>query len=177
MNIAFQHRKHSCPANTDECHPAGLPRLQTNIWLSTHGSGGSVHGIRSDCVDTTCSSRSVHRPQGLNVSSVTMQALRRLGSQAGLLSKGVRSMGSSAKQVEGKAPSNTVDRIGLFATTVACVGIVGYDLMYPEEEFEGAIPNYPYLRMRTRDSYPWGTSNGLFEYHQIVGGTGEHHEH
>jgi hypothetical protein len=106
-----------------------------------------------------------------------MQGLRRLASQAGLLAQGVRSMGGSAKAIDGKVPSNTVDRIGLAITTALCVGFVGYDLMYPEEEFEGAIPNYPYLRMRTRDSYPWGTSNGLFEYHQIVGGTGEHHEH
>jgi hypothetical protein len=37
-----------------------------------------------------------------------------------------------------------------------------------QEEFEGQIPPYPYMRMRTRQTFPWGTDRGLFEVHQHV---------
>lgn len=37
-----------------------------------------------------------------------------------------------------------------------------------QDEFEGEIPPYPYMRMRTRETFPWGTDRGLFEVHQHV---------
>ena len=36
-----------------------------------------------------------------------------------------------------------------------------------KEEFEGEIPPYPYMRMRTRATHPWG-ERGLFEVHRHV---------
>lgn len=36
------------------------------------------------------------------------------------------------------------------------------------QEFEGEIPPYPYMRMRTRAEHPWGEL-GLFEIHRHVG--------
>jgi hypothetical protein len=37
-----------------------------------------------------------------------------------------------------------------------------------QEEFEGEIPPYPYMRIRTRQTFPWGTDRGPFEVHQHV---------
>lgn len=37
-----------------------------------------------------------------------------------------------------------------------------------QDEFEGEIPPYPYMRIRTRETFPWGTDKGLFEVHQHV---------
>jgi hypothetical protein len=37
-----------------------------------------------------------------------------------------------------------------------------------QDEFEGEIPPYPYMRMRTRETFPWGSDLGLFEKHQHV---------
>jgi hypothetical protein len=62
--------------------------------------------------------------------------------------------------------SGTADRIGLFVMIPLSAAFVGYDLLYPEEEFEGKIPHYPYLHIRTRDKYPWGNDRGPFEHHR-----------
>jgi len=87
-------------------------------------------------------------------------------------------MATAAQLAEGGGhKASAVDRIGLVVMLPACVVALAYDFVYPEEEFEGAIPNYPYLRMRTRDTFPWGSDRGLFEHHVIVGGTGEHEHH
>jgi len=104
-----------------------------------------------------------------------MQALRRIAGQAGLLPS-ARRMATAAQLEAAKAEkSHTVDTIGFWVMLPVCAIALAYDFVYPEEEFEGAIPTYPYLRMRTRETFPWGGERGLFEHHVIVGGTGEHH--
>jgi hypothetical protein len=45
-----------------------------------------------------------------------------------------------------------------------------------QQEFEGRIPYYPYMRMRQRAEFPWGKS-GLFEPHPRVVPDGEEPEH
>lgn len=99
-----------------------------------------------------------------------MQGLRRLASVA--LREGTRSMSAYAQtpaQLAGKGVhSGKADKIGLFIMLPVCAGFIGYDLLYPEEEFEGQIPHYPYLKMRTRERYPWGNDRGLFEHHRFI---------
>ena len=104
-----------------------------------------------------------------------MQALRRVASVA--LREGTRGFGytSQANQLVGKTHgSNTADKIGLFIMLPMSVGFISYDLMYPEEEFEGKIPHYPYLHIRTRDRYPWGNDRGPFEHHRECAGARAH---
>lgn len=107
-----------------------------------------------------------------------MQALRRLATEA-LRPAGTRSMGytSVASQIaSGKGHgSGKADKIGLLIMLPVCAAFIGYDILYPEEEFEGQIPWYPYLRMRTRTKYPWGNDRGLFEHHRFVVGEDEAH--
>ena len=116
-----------------------------------------------------------------------MQALRRLAAQAALLQPaGTRAMSitgpaSTPAAIKGaKHGSGRGDLIGCLVSLPACVAIVAYDLLYPEVEFEGQIPAYPYMRMRTREAFPWG-ERGMLEYHRLVGtdefshAHGEHH--
>lgn len=42
-----------------------------------------------------------------------------------------------------------------------------------QQEFEGRIAYYPYMRMRQRAEYPWGGPNGLFEPHPRIVPDGE----
>lgn len=44
-----------------------------------------------------------------------------------------------------------------------------------QQEFEGRIAYYPYMRMRQRAEFPWG-KNGLFEPHPRVVPDGEEPE-
>jgi hypothetical protein len=99
-----------------------------------------------------------------------MQALRTLVSRAGLLPAAKRSMTTAAQIAAdaGKPKGSMVDTIGVYTVTPIAIGVFIYDVIYPEEEFEGEIPPYPYMRMRTRSSYPWG-ENGPFEVHRLVG--------
>lgn len=53
------------------------------------------------------------------------------------------------------------------------VTIITYDIFFScvvavQDEFEGEIPPYPYMRIRTRETFPWGNDQGLFEKHQHV---------
>jgi hypothetical protein len=96
-----------------------------------------------------------------------MQAVKRLVAE--VARSGTRSMGytSNASQIVGKTHgSGTGDKIGLFVMLPVSAGFIGYDIMYPEEEFEGKIPHYPYLHIRTRAKYPWGNDVGPFEHHR-----------
>ncbi len=68
--------------------------------------------------------------------------------------------------ITGKS-SGTADYIGFFVTVPIAFGAIAMDIFYPPEEYEGHIPAYPYMRMRTRSMYPWG-GNGLFEHHPHV---------
>ncbi|KAI8465528.1 MAG: hypothetical protein J3K34DRAFT_84620 [Monoraphidium minutum] len=107
-----------------------------------------------------------------------MQGLRRLASVA-LQTTGKRSFGytSQASQLAAGEShgSGKADKIGLLIMLPVCAGFVGYDLMYPEEEFEGKIPHYPYLHIKTRERFPWGNDRGPFEHHRFIGGEEEGH--
>jgi hypothetical protein len=112
-----------------------------------------------------------------------MQALRRLAVQALQLQPlGARAMSitgpaSTPAAIKGaKHSSGRADLIGCMLAAPACIGIVAYDLVYPEEEFEGQIPAYPYMRMRTREEFPWG-ERGMLEYHRYVGTDELSHSH
>eukprot|EP00877_Chromochloris_zofingiensis_P000549 jgi/Chrzof1/10495/Cz05g00200.t1 len=105
-----------------------------------------------------------------------MQALRRLaGKCVTQPPAGARGMAGggynvSAAQLEAgpKHGSETVDKIGVMVGLPAVGLYVLYDFLYPEEEFHGKIPPYPYLRLRTKETFPWGTENGMMEYHRFV---------
>jgi len=50
--------------------------------------------------------------------------------------------------------------------TQVAIGAIIADAMYPEEEFEGTIPQYPYMRMRAAKlGYPWGEWWGFGSQH------------
>ncbi|KIZ00820.1 hypothetical protein MNEG_7143 [Monoraphidium neglectum] len=105
-----------------------------------------------------------------------MQGLRRLASVA--LQQGTRSFGYTSQASQLAAPkahsSGKADKIGLLISLPLCAAFIIYDIVYPEDEFEGKIPWYPYMRIRTRSSYPWGNDTGPFENHRYVGGGDEH---
>jgi hypothetical protein len=92
---------------------------------------------------------------------------------------GTRSVGgytSNAAKLMGKTHgSGTADKIGLMVMLPLSAAFVAYDLLYPEEEFEGKIPEYPYLKIRTRTKYPWGSDYGPFEVHRFIGDDDRHH--
>jgi len=74
---------------------------------------------------------------------------------------------SNATQLAGKTHSSgTADKIGLFVMIPVSLAFIAYDILYPEDEFEGQIPHYPYLHIKTRDKFPWGTDRGPFEVHR-----------
>lgn len=104
-----------------------------------------------------------------------MQALRRAAAQV-LASAGTRGMAYSATpaQLMGKTAhgSGLADRIGMLVMLPLSAGFVAYDVLYPEEEFEGKLPEYPYLRIRTRETFPWRTDRGPFEHHREFAATG-----
>jgi hypothetical protein len=98
-----------------------------------------------------------------------MQAARRVLSNAGILSR--RSMATAAQLAAdaSKPKGSLVDTLGVFTVTPLAVGVFIYDIFIAhEDEFEGEIPPYPYMRMRTRETFPWGSDLGLFEKHQHV---------
>lgn len=100
-----------------------------------------------------------------------MQAIRSLAQNAGLLAAGKRSMTTAAQIAAdaSKGKGNLIDTIGVYTIAPLSVVVFIYDVfIHPEEEFEGQIPPYPYLRIRTRDSYPWGSDRGPFEVHQVI---------
>lgn len=68
-----------------------------------------------------------------------------------------------------KPKGSMVDTIGLYTTTPLAIGVFVYDcFIHPEEEFEGEVPPYPYMRLRlSKQDFPWG-ENGLFEIHRHV---------
>lgn len=68
-----------------------------------------------------------------------------------------------------KGGGSKVDTIGVWTVAPLAVLLFVYDVwIHPEEEFEGEIPPYPYMRIRTRAEHPWG-ERGLFEVHRFVG--------
>lgn len=98
-----------------------------------------------------------------------MQAARRVLANAGIL--GRRGMTTAAQLAAdaSKPKGSIVDTIGVYTITPLAVGVFIYDMFIAhEDEFEGEIPPYPYMRMRTRETFPWGTDKGLFEVHQHV---------
>ncbi|GBF98112.1 hypothetical protein Rsub_10858 [Raphidocelis subcapitata] len=103
-----------------------------------------------------------------------MSPLRRLGRLATAVAAQGRAFSAysvTPNQLAGKTHgSGTADKVGLFVMLPTCAAFVGYDLLYPEEEFEGKIPHYPYLHIRTRERYPWGDDRGPFEHHRFIGG-------
>lgn len=99
----------------------------------------------------------------------SMQALARLAASAGLLPAARRGMTTAAQLAAeaAKPTGSAIDSIGCIVVTPLALGVFAYDVIYPEEEFEGEIPPYPYMRMRTRATHPWG-ERGLFEVHRHV---------
>eukprot|EP00878_Enallax_costatus_P000819 GHUV01000944.1.p1 GENE.GHUV01000944.1~~GHUV01000944.1.p1 ORF type:complete len:105 (+),score=18.11 GHUV01000944.1:155-469(+) len=100
-----------------------------------------------------------------------MQALRTLVGKTGLLPKTNRSMTTAAQLAAdaSKGHGSMIDTIGVYTMTPLAVAVFIYDcFIHPEEEFEGEVPPYPYMRMRTRSEFPWGEL-GLFEVHRHVG--------
>lgn len=96
-----------------------------------------------------------------------MQGLRRLATAALQGGRTMSSYAHTANQITGKSHgSGKADQIGLMIMLPLAAGFIAYDVFYPEEEFEGQIPPYPYLRVRTRDSFPWGSDMGPFEHHR-----------
>lgn len=50
---------------------------------------------------------------------------------------------------------------------VVCTGFIARDTLYPEEDYEGILPPYPYLRIRSKE-FPWG-EDGMLEFRRCVG--------
>lgn len=55
-----------------------------------------------------------------------------------------------------------------FLTPQVAIAAIVWDAMYPEQEFEGQVPAYPYMRIRSAKlTFPWGP-DGLMEHHVHV---------
>eukprot|EP00879_Flechtneria_rotunda_P000920 GHRR01001048.1.p2 GENE.GHRR01001048.1~~GHRR01001048.1.p2 ORF type:complete len:103 (+),score=6.97 GHRR01001048.1:134-442(+) len=99
-----------------------------------------------------------------------MQALRKAVARAGLLPAVTRSMTTHAQLAvdSAKPKGSMVDTIGVYTMVPLAIGVFIYDVfIQPEDEFEGEVPPYPYMRIRTRSEFPWGP-DGLFEIHKHV---------
>lgn len=56
-----------------------------------------------------------------------------------------------------KPKGSMIDQLGLYTMVPLSIGMFVYDVfIHPEEEFEGEIPPYPYMRLRTRETHPVG---------------------
>jgi len=88
---------------------------------------------------------------------------------AGILSRRGMTTAAQLAADAGKPKGSIVDTIGVWTVTPLAVGVFIYDMFIShEDEFEGEIPPYPYMRIRTRQTFPWGSDQGLFEVHQHV---------
>jgi hypothetical protein len=86
-----------------------------------------------------------------------MQAVRALAANAGLLAKRQMTTAAQLAADAGKPKGSTIDQLGLYTILPLSIGMFVYDVfIHPEEEFEGEIPPYPYMRMRTRETHPVG---------------------
>jgi hypothetical protein len=103
-----------------------------------------------------------------------MQALRRAVVQ------GLRMPAAAAQQARGFASAEVKqigqhdsaikkEQVGLWIMLATCVAFIARDTMYPEEDYEGVLPPYPYLRIRTKEKFPWGSEDGCLEFHRVVG--------
>lgn len=99
-----------------------------------------------------------------------MQGLRRavLQSFAGQQQCQRRSFASAAvKQLQDVDNAIKKETLGLYIMLALCGIFIVRDTFYPEEEFEGVLPPYSYLRIRSKE-FPWG-ENGLLEFRRVVG--------
>ncbi|KAF8071296.1 hypothetical protein HT031_001379 [Scenedesmus sp. PABB004] len=97
-----------------------------------------------------------------------MQALRAAVARAGLAGRRGMTTAAQLAAEEAKPKGSIIDTIGVYTAVPAALGVFVYDIfIHPEEEFEGEVPPYPYMRIRTRDTHPWG-ERGLFEVHRHV---------
>jgi hypothetical protein len=110
-----------------------------------------------------------------------MQSLRKLGSSLGLaVSRQARALATEAAN-DGtpfihhlpppvvKPGAIQKEQYGLYVLLAISAGLIARDIIYPEHEFEGVIPPYPYMRIRDgKEQYPWGP-DGLFETKRLVG--------
>jgi hypothetical protein len=86
-----------------------------------------------------------------------MQAVRALAAQAGRLGKRQMTTAAQLAADAGKPKGSMIDTLGLYTFAPLSVGVFIYDVfIHPEDEFEGMIPPYPYLRIRTRETHPVG---------------------
>lgn len=98
-----------------------------------------------------------------------MQAARRVLSNAGILSSRRMTTAAQIAADASKPHGSIVDTLGVYTVTPIAVAVFVYEMFIAhEEEFEGEIPPYPYMRIRTRQTFPWGSDQGLFEKHQHV---------
>lgn len=97
-----------------------------------------------------------------------MQAIRRAvlqGLKAAPAQQQLRGMATkSIGELENSIKKETM---GLYIMLGLCVVFIGRDIIHGEEEFEGTIPPYPYLRIRNKE-FPWGP-NGMLEHRRLVG--------
>eukprot|EP00882_Tetradesmus_deserticola_P001553 GHRQ01001676.1.p2 GENE.GHRQ01001676.1~~GHRQ01001676.1.p2 ORF type:complete len:103 (+),score=17.69 GHRQ01001676.1:190-498(+) len=97
-----------------------------------------------------------------------MQAVRAFAANAGLLGRRQMTTAAQLASDAGKPKGSLLDTLGLYTMAPLSVIVFIYDVfIHPEEEFEGMIPPYPYLRLRTRETHPWG-ERGLFEVHRHI---------
>uniref|UniRef100_A0A383WJV4 Uncharacterized protein n=1 Tax=Tetradesmus obliquus TaxID=3088 RepID=A0A383WJV4_TETOB len=97
-----------------------------------------------------------------------MQAVRALAANAGLLGRRQMTTAAQLAADAAKPKGSMIDQLGLYTMVPLSIGMFVYDVfIHPEEEFEGEIPPYPYMRLRTRETHPWGEM-GLFEIHRHV---------
>jgi len=106
-----------------------------------------------------------------------MQALRRAVVQG--LRMRVPAQQTAAQQTRGFAAEVKAigehdsaikkEQVGLYIMLSTCVAFIARDTLYPEEDYEGVLPPYPYLRIRTKETFPWGSEDGCLEFHRVVG--------
>jgi hypothetical protein len=88
-----------------------------------------------------------------------MQAVRALAANAGLVGRRQMTTAAQLAADAAKPKGSMLDQLGLYTVLPISIGMFVYDVfIHPEDEFEGKIPPYPYMRIRTRETHPVGPS-------------------